>query len=59
MARQRVTQETLARELGLSQTAISRRLTARLPFTVDELAVVARLLRLPLHALITEPDAAA
>jgi len=42
----KLTQEYLGQYLGLSQTSISRRLSGKTPFTVDELGKLSRLLGL-------------
>jgi hypothetical protein len=47
MARQRVSQQTLAGAVGISQAAISRRITGEVPFDVTELARVAEVLGVP------------
>ena len=44
MARRRVTQDQVAQRLGLSQSAVSRRLGGHLPFDVAELSAVAEIL---------------
>jgi transcriptional regulator with XRE-family HTH domain len=44
MDRQKIRQSTVGHRLGMSQQAVSRRIRGAVPFDVDELAVVARLL---------------
>jgi len=52
LARQRVSQAQVAERLGLSQAAVSRRLTGQTPFELDEVAAVADLLAVaPSHLL--------
>lgn len=52
LARQRVSQAQVAERLGLSQAAVSRRLTGQTPFELDEVATVADLLAVaPSHLL--------
>lgn len=51
MAEKRVTQEQAAAALGLSQVAVSRRLSGSVPFDVNELKAVADLLDEPLSSL--------
>lgn len=51
MAEKRVTQEQVGASLGLSQVAISRRLSGRVPFDVNELKAVSVLLGEPMSAL--------
>jgi len=46
-ARRRVSQRAIAVALGVSQTAVSRRLNGEIPFDVDELGKVAELLGVP------------
>lgn len=58
MARRDFSQADLATELSMSQAAVSRRLSGDVIFTIDELAKVARVLRVPLPelaALAEEP----
>lgn len=55
MARSRVSQAQLGQALGLTQQAISRRLNGVVAFDVDELAVTADLLSVPIASLITAP----
>lgn len=57
MARQRVSQAALARELGCSQQRISRRLSANptYGFTTDEVDRIARFLGVPVSRLISRP----
>jgi len=55
MARRLVSQSDLARELGLSQMAVSRRLRGDIPFDVDEIARAAVYLEVPLSVLMPEP----
>lgn len=52
MARRRVPQQTVAQRLGVSQSAVSRRVAGHTPFTVAELVQVADLLDLTLSDLI-------
>lgn len=47
----------LARQLGWSQAAVSRRLLGRVPFDVNELNAIAELLEIPMATLIGEPAA--
>lgn len=52
LARQRVSQAQVAERLGLSQAAVSRRLSGQTPFEIDEVAEVASLLDVaPSHLL--------
>jgi predicted transcriptional regulator len=44
MGRRNVTQMHLAQELGLTQAAVSRRITGKVPFNIEELAAVAVIL---------------
>ena len=44
LARQRIPQATIAARLGISQAAVSRRLSGVVPFDVSELAEVADVL---------------
>lgn len=48
----RVSQRTAAQRLGLSQAAISRRLSGDVDFTVSQLAEVAKMLDRPITAFI-------
>lgn len=59
MARAGIGQVQLAARLGLSQTAVSSRLRGVVAFNVDELAAVARVLEVPLSALVAEEPAPA
>ena len=52
MARCGVTQTTLARKIGLSQTAVSARLKGRTPFDINELVLIAQVLGVPLDTLL-------
>ena len=52
MGRQRVSQRTLARELGLSPTAVHMRLRGQTRITADELVKIAALLDVEPSALI-------
>ena len=58
MARRRVPQIKLAQHLGLSQTAISRRMSGETDFTVTELQAVAALLDVPAGDLLGAASAA-
>lgn len=59
LARRRWSASQLARSVGLSQTALSRRLTGALPFRVDELTAIAGVLGIPTRSLIPDDDDAA
>lgn len=52
MARRRWSGNALARQIGWAQSAMSRRLTAAIPFNVDELDLIARTLGVPFAALV-------
>lgn len=52
MARRGVTQETLARKIGLSQAAVSARLRGRTPFDVNELTQISAILGVPAASLL-------
>jgi len=58
MARRRVSQQTLATALGVSQAAVSRRTTGLVPFSVSQLCVVAEVLEVPVDTLIGTAPAA-
>lgn len=51
MAKKRVTQEQLAAHMGVSQAAIARRLSGRVPFDVDELSRIAEYFAVPVASL--------
>lgn len=57
MARAGIGQVQLAARLGLSQTAVSSRLRGVVAFNVDELAAVARVLEVPISALVADEPA--
>lgn len=52
MARNGLTQGDLATRLRLTQPAVSRRLTGDVPFNVNELAIVSRVVGVPLSRLV-------
>lgn len=52
MARQRCTQTTLAERINRDQHFVSRRLSGKVPFSVDELAAIASALDVPLSELV-------
>lgn len=52
MARHRISQATLADALSVSQAAVSRRLSGRVPFTVHDVEIFARVLQMPLSDLL-------
>jgi predicted XRE-type DNA-binding protein len=54
LARRSLTQADLANALGVTQPAVSRRMTGQVPFDVEELAKAAALLGLPVSALIED-----
>lgn len=57
MVRQEVNQQQLAESLGLSQAAVSRRLTGEVPFDVNELVAVAAALGITVADLMVEVPA--
>lgn len=57
LARRRMSQSQLGSLLGLSQTAVSRRLLGEVPFDIDELTAVADALGIDVRDLIAQ-DAA-
>lgn len=59
LARAGENQSSLAPKVGLSQQALSRRLSARVSFTVAELSRVATQLGVPIGALTPSNEAAA
>lgn len=59
MARNRITQAELASTLGLSQSAISRRLNGESEWTANELVALARMFGISLSALFEGFDRAA
>lgn len=56
MARRRVTQARLSSALGISQAAVSKRLRGETPFDINELALIARVLDVPLARLTEGVD---
>ena len=52
MARRRITQTVVAEALGLSQTQVSARLRGRVPFDVNEITTIARLLDVDVPTLL-------
>lgn len=56
MARRRITQTALAADadLDLSLSAINRRLTGEIAFNVRELAVIARILDVPMSTFVVD-----
>jgi transcriptional regulator with XRE-family HTH domain len=56
MARKGIRQDDLAHQMGLSQQALSSRLTGRTRWTVDDLAVAAAALQVPISSLLSFPD---
>lgn len=54
MARQNLSQQQIARQLGVSQAAISRRLTGEIPFDIAELARIAQFLGVSLTHFLPE-----
>ena len=55
-ARKRVSGADLAKALGISAMSMSRRMNGHLPFGVDELAVVANALGVPVEQLLPHLD---
>lgn len=54
MARQHKSQTTLALDLGVSQAFLSRRLSGGVPFDIDELDRIARVLEVPVTRFLCE-----
>ena len=54
LARRLLSQTVLADALGISQSAVSRRLLGTTSWTIAELATVARLLKVPMTVLVPE-----
>jgi transcriptional regulator with XRE-family HTH domain len=54
MARKKVSQQEVARRLGVAQQTISRRITGEIPFDVAELAKIAEILGVPLSHFVLE-----
>lgn len=52
VARQRKPQREIAEALGMSQTAVSRRLLGEVEFSLSQLTVLAEVLGVPLSAFI-------
>lgn len=52
LAKHRISQAAAGTRLGLSQAAMSRRLTGEIPFNVDELSALADLLGVPASTLL-------
>lgn len=59
MARQRIPQAAIAAALGITQQSVSNRINGRVPIDVDELAVFARLLSVPVASLLPLPERSA
>jgi predicted transcriptional regulator len=59
MARRKVPQREIADSLGMSQAAVSKRLAGVVPWDVNELDVVARVLEVPVTTLLGETAGAA
>lgn len=59
MARRGVSQTELAKQLGISQAAVSARLRGHTPFDVNELARIAVVLSVPAAELLDETKASA
>lgn len=59
LARQRMSQLTLASRMALSQPALSRRLNGDLSFTIADLDLIARILQVPMTKLLPDSDEAA
>lgn len=58
LARKGISQTELAAKLDVSQPFISRRLLARVPFDVAELAGIAEILDIPMSVLVAAEVAA-
>ena len=58
MARRNVRRADAATSLGMTLSSFSRRVTGAVPFNVEELDSLARLLNVTVPALLSEPVAA-
>ena len=58
VARHRLPQSAIAEALGLSQQAVSRRLTGGVPFELDEVQAIAGLIGVPTALLLAESEPA-
>ena len=56
MARRNLTQADLATALGISRQAVSLKLGGKTAWSVDDVAVVARVLEVPVTALLQPPS---
>jgi len=56
LGRRRISGAQLAREMGKSQTFVARRLDGRQAFDVDDLELVARVLRISVSDLMPRPN---
>jgi transcriptional regulator with XRE-family HTH domain len=56
MARRSLTQADLAAGLGITRQAVSLRLSGKTAWTVDDVAVVARVLNVPVTTLLHPPS---
>lgn len=52
IARRKISQSRLARDLGMSRTALSRRMNGDLPLTLDTIEAIADLLDIPAMKLL-------
>lgn len=57
LARRKITQTELAEALGMTQPAVSRRMSGAVPFDTEELGRIADLLGVPMSVLFGEPAA--
>lgn len=55
LKQKRISQETLATRLQMSQQAVSRRLTGEVEFSLSQLQIVADVLDVPLEQLVAAP----
>ncbi len=58
LGRQNKTRAALAREMGVTEMWLSRRVNAQTPFTVDDLATIAAALDVPMADLLPEAASA-
>lgn len=52
MARRKISQQAMSKQVSLSQQGLSRRMTGRIAFSVDELDDIATVLNVPVANLI-------